>query len=93
MKKLLNVSLILIKDFSKLVGGILLITGMVYLTGCNNDDENDQSAQDQAAYDAADRVNGGRLYDKFWASVAVKEDAYIFKGVNKLYCIKESEGE
>lgn len=27
------------------------------------------------------------LEDKFWASVAITQDAYIFKGVGKLYCV------
>ena len=27
--------------------------------------------------------------DKFWASVAITSDAYIFKGVKKLYCVKK----
>lgn len=29
-----------------------------------------------------------RLDDKIWASVAITGDAYIFRGVRKLYCIK-----
>jgi len=28
------------------------------------------------------------LKDKFWSSVAITDDAYIFKGVEKLYCVK-----
>ncbi|MEN8202156.1 MAG: PQQ-binding-like beta-propeller repeat protein [Bacteroidota bacterium] len=32
-----------------------------------------------------------KLEDKFWASVAVKEDHYIFKGVEKMYCVKNLE--
>lgn len=39
----------------------------VFAIACN-DNEEDLASQDQAAYDAADRINGGRLYDKFWAS-------------------------
>lgn len=39
----------------------------VFAIACN-DNEEDLASQDQAAYDAADRVNGGRLYDRFWAS-------------------------
>jgi hypothetical protein len=27
------------------------------------------------------------LKDKFWSSVAITDDAYIFKGVEKLYCV------
>ena len=29
------------------------------------------------------------LNDKFWASVAITSDAYIFRGVKKLYCVKK----
>lgn len=29
------------------------------------------------------------LNDKFWASVAITNDAYIFRGVKKLYCVKK----
>lgn len=29
------------------------------------------------------------LDDKFWASVAVTKDAYLIKGVERLYCIRE----
>lgn len=29
------------------------------------------------------------LDDKFWASVAITNDAYIFKGVKKLFCVKK----
>ena len=29
------------------------------------------------------------LYDRFWASVAVAGDAYLFKGDKKLYCIRK----
>lgn len=29
------------------------------------------------------------LEDKFWASVAITEDAYIFRGVKKLWCVKK----
>jgi len=29
------------------------------------------------------------LDDKFWASVAFSNDAYIFKGVKKIYCVKK----
>jgi len=32
-----------------------------------------------------------KLEDKFWASIAVKDDALLLKGVNKLYCIKNSD--
>lgn len=30
-----------------------------------------------------------KLDDKFWASVAITDDAYIFKGVKKLWCVKK----
>jgi len=29
------------------------------------------------------------LKDKFWSSVAITDDAYIFKGVEKLFCVKK----
>lgn len=29
------------------------------------------------------------LNDKFWASVAITNDAYIFRGIKKLYCVKK----
>lgn len=32
---------------------------------------------------------GNKINDKFWASVAVTKNAYIFKGVKYLYCIKK----
>ncbi len=32
-----------------------------------------------------------KLEDKFWASIAVKDDALLIKGVEKLYCIKNAE--
>ena len=34
-------------------------------------------------------LSQNKLDDKFWASVAITEDAYIFKGVKKLYCVKK----
>ncbi len=30
-----------------------------------------------------------RIDDKFWASVAITDDAYIFRGVKRLYCVKK----
>jgi outer membrane protein assembly factor BamB len=30
-----------------------------------------------------------KLDDKFWASVAITDDSYIFRGVKKLYCVKK----
>jgi outer membrane protein assembly factor BamB len=32
-----------------------------------------------------------KLEDKFWASIAVKDDALLIKGVEKLYCIRNTE--
>jgi outer membrane protein assembly factor BamB len=32
-------------------------------------------------------ISQNRIKDKFWASAALAYDAYVFKGVNKLYCI------
>jgi outer membrane protein assembly factor BamB len=34
-------------------------------------------------------LSQNKLNDKFWASIAVADDAYIFKGVKKLYCVKK----
>jgi outer membrane protein assembly factor BamB len=34
-------------------------------------------------------LSDNRLDDKFWTSVAIAGDAYIFRGAEKLYCIKE----
>jgi outer membrane protein assembly factor BamB len=34
-------------------------------------------------------LSQNKLDDKFWASVAITENAYIFKGVKKLYCVKK----
>ncbi len=47
----------------------LVLIGLVMITlgSCKKDDTPGPDL-DQIAYDAADRVNGGRLYDKFWAS-------------------------
>jgi outer membrane protein assembly factor BamB len=30
-----------------------------------------------------------RIDDKFWASVAISDDAFIFRGAKKLYCVKK----
>ena len=32
-------------------------------------------------------ISQNRIKDKFWASAALGYDAYVFKGVNKIYCI------
>jgi len=34
-------------------------------------------------------LSQNKLDDKFWASVAITNDAYIFRGVKKLYCVKK----
>lgn len=34
-------------------------------------------------------IRKNSLDDKFWASVAITEDAYIFRGVKKLWCVKK----
>jgi len=34
-------------------------------------------------------LSPNKLDDKFWASVAITDDAYIFRGVKKLYCVKK----
>jgi outer membrane protein assembly factor BamB len=39
--------------------------------------------------DKFEYASDNRLDDKFWASVAISSNAYIFKGVKNLYCIKE----
>jgi outer membrane protein assembly factor BamB len=37
--------------------------------------------------DKFELLSQNRIKDKFWASAAIGYDAYVFKGVNKLYCI------
>jgi len=32
-------------------------------------------------------ISQNRIKDKFWASAAIGYDAYVFKGVNKVYCV------
>jgi mono/diheme cytochrome c family protein len=39
----------------------------VLITALNSCSEDDVSTGDQEAYDTADGLNGGRMYDKFWA--------------------------
>jgi outer membrane protein assembly factor BamB len=34
-------------------------------------------------------LSQNKLDDKFWASVAITDDAYLFRGVKKLYCVKK----
>lgn len=34
-------------------------------------------------------LSKNNLNDKFWASVAITDDAYIFRGVKKLYCVRK----
>lgn len=34
-------------------------------------------------------LSQNKLDDKFWASVAITNDAYILRGVKKLYCVKK----
>jgi len=36
-------------------------------------------------------VSQNRIKDKFWASAALGYDAYVFKGVNKIYCIASTQ--
>ncbi|MCX6236749.1 MAG: PQQ-binding-like beta-propeller repeat protein [Bacteroidia bacterium] len=40
-------------------------------------------------YDEKGVTSQNTLNDKFWASAAITEDAYIFRGVKKLYCVKK----
>ena len=39
------------------------------------------------AGDKFELITQNRIADKFWASPGVGEDAYVFKGVNKVYCV------
>jgi outer membrane protein assembly factor BamB len=50
-------------------------------------DENGVTATLQAG-DSLQYTTDNKLADKFWASVAISGDKYIFKGVKKLYCVK-----
>jgi outer membrane protein assembly factor BamB len=34
-------------------------------------------------------LSQNKLDDKFWSSVAITKDAYIFRGVKKLFCVKK----
>jgi outer membrane protein assembly factor BamB len=34
-------------------------------------------------------LSQNKLNDKFWASVAATTDAYVFRGVENLYCVKK----
>jgi len=42
------------------------LCGLSLFFSCSHDNTVDQNALDQAAYDAADAIRGGQLYDKFW---------------------------
>lgn len=35
-------------------------------------------------------LSPNKLDDKFWSSIAITDDAYLFKGVARLYCIKNN---
>lgn len=51
--------------------GIVLFAGLVallLLAGCSSDDGPVAPPSNPAGYTAADGLNGGQLYDKFWAS-------------------------
>jgi thiosulfate dehydrogenase len=52
----------------KVIFYFLGLLGFAFITfySCTKDDPPEPD-HDQIAYDAADRINGGRLYDKFWA--------------------------
>jgi outer membrane protein assembly factor BamB len=39
------------------------------------------------AGDKFEKLSENRLKDRFWASVAITDNTYIFKGAEKLYCI------
>lgn len=41
------------------------------------------------AGDTFEQLSDNKLEGKFWSSVAITGDAYIFRGVEKLYCVKE----
>ena len=47
---------------------ILMLPAAVMLSGCSDDPANPPGSGDPAAYTNADGINGGRMYDKFWAS-------------------------
>ena len=34
-------------------------------------------------------LSTNKLNDKFWSSVAIADDAYLFRGVKKLFCVKK----
>ena len=53
-----------ITEFTKIIVIIFFGIAITILNSCKKDKE---EGPDQIAYDAADKVNGGRLYDKFWA--------------------------
>jgi outer membrane protein assembly factor BamB len=36
-------------------------------------------------------ISQNRIKDKFWASAALAYDSYVFKGVNKVYCIANTD--
>ncbi|OFY64591.1 MAG: hypothetical protein A2Y71_17135 [Bacteroidetes bacterium RBG_13_42_15] len=42
-----------------------------------------------SAGDTFEYASDNRLDDKFWASVAITDNAYLFKGVEKLYCVRQ----
>lgn len=50
-------------------------------------DERGNTKQVKAGPDFELLSQQNKLNDKFWASIAVQDNRYIFKGVKKLYCI------
>ena len=56
---------------NKILNILCFSTALIFLMGgivsCGDDDDENDQELDQIAFDDADVVNGGRLYDKFWA--------------------------
>lgn len=46
----------------------LVFSGLVCMQSCEHDESVDREALEDLAFDNADAINGGRLYDKFWAT-------------------------
>jgi mono/diheme cytochrome c family protein len=48
--------------------GRVLVLSLLLIVSCKHDNSLDQDALDQEAYDNADAIRGGQLYDKFWTT-------------------------
>ncbi len=69
----LNIKSMKTKTTFQLAAFLLILVIFFSTNSCKKDDDNgngngDPSVEDQEAYDAADGINGGKMYDKFWAS-------------------------